>query len=282
VAQRFESAVTSGEAVTWTVRYGGSSRVLSGTWRFSNTAGSMLSRFEGSGSSFSNDDGLWGAGTGTVDGDGAGRPADFWGHGNTDSGDYSCATVYLGSSSSTQSALINRMYVMVPEELDLSSDSDSEESDLDLSSDSEESDLDLSSDSESESDWGLGYTPVPEGATLSDPRMCTGYSEAEENYATMAQCRESCDSAAWCAGFSWGLPITQAPSQAPSTASPTTLAPTASPTAFPTTTSYSPSHSPTTGLPSQAPTGLSSQAPTPGTVPLDPLAVTLPSRHGRR
>jgi hypothetical protein len=119
VAQRFESAVVSGEAVTWTVSYGGSSRVLSGTWRFSSKSAyngvSMLSRFEGQGSSFSSDDGLWGAGTGIVDGDseyGAGRPADFWGHGNTNGADSLCTTVYLGSSNGTQSALVNRMYVL--------------------------------------------------------------------------------------------------------------------------------------------------------------------------
>jgi hypothetical protein len=113
VAQRFESAVVGGEAVTWTVNYGGSSRVLSGTWRFSSTAGSMLSRFGGQGSSFSSDDGLWGAGTGIVNGDSDGIiHGDFWGHGNTDGGDSLCATVYLGSSSSTQSALVNRMYVL--------------------------------------------------------------------------------------------------------------------------------------------------------------------------
>jgi len=112
VAQRFESAVVGGEAVTWTVSYGGSTRVLSGTWRFSSTAGSMLSRFESQGSSFSSDDGLWGAGTGIVNGEGGARPADFWGHGNTNGGDSLCATVYLGSSSSTQSALVNRMYVL--------------------------------------------------------------------------------------------------------------------------------------------------------------------------
>jgi hypothetical protein len=115
LAQRFQSAVVSGEAVNWTVSYGGSSQVLSGTWRFSSNAAyygvSMLSRFGGQGSSFSSDDGLWGAGTGIVNGEGGARPADFWGHGNTDGADYSCATVYLGSSSSTQSALVNRMYV---------------------------------------------------------------------------------------------------------------------------------------------------------------------------
>ena len=117
VAQRFESAVVGGEAVTWTVSYGGSTRVLSGTWRFSSNAAyngvSMLRRFESQGSSFSSDDGLWGAGTGIVNGEGGARPADFWGHGNWQSGDLStCATVYLGSSSSTQSALVNRMYVL--------------------------------------------------------------------------------------------------------------------------------------------------------------------------
>ena len=112
VTQRFESTVPRGEAVTWTVSYGGSSQVLSGTWWFSSAAGSMLSRFDGSGSSFSSDDGVWGAASGIVDGD-TGYPSGFWGHGNGAAGDSGCAGVYRGSSSSfTASGLINRMFVV--------------------------------------------------------------------------------------------------------------------------------------------------------------------------
>ena len=61
-------------------------------------AGDMLARFASSGSSFSYDDGLWGGGTGTVDGD-VSYASDFWGHGNGAGSDSTkCLDVFLGSS----------------------------------------------------------------------------------------------------------------------------------------------------------------------------------------
>ena len=112
--ERFQSAVTSGEAVSWTIRYSaaGSTHSKSGTWRFSSTAGDMLARFASSGSSFSSNKGLWGGGTGTVDGD-VGYASDFWGHGNGQSSDNSCGSVYLGSSSVSSSLRVsgNLMYI---------------------------------------------------------------------------------------------------------------------------------------------------------------------------
>ena len=102
---RFHSAVTYGESVTWTVRcLTGSVRcpvgfttTKTGTWRFSHNAGDVRGKFSSSGSGFSKDDGLWGAGSGIVDGNGY-APSEFWGHGNHNSGDSLCQYVYLDGS----------------------------------------------------------------------------------------------------------------------------------------------------------------------------------------
>ena len=91
---RFQTAVTVGEAVAWTITSAGSTYYKSGTWRFSSGAGDMLTRFASSGTSFSNDDGVWGGGTGLVDGDSISLPSDFWGHGNQDRGDSGCRFMY--------------------------------------------------------------------------------------------------------------------------------------------------------------------------------------------
>ena len=98
VAARFQDAVTLGESVTWTVTSPSivGSEILSGNWRFSNSAGDMTSRFSGSGSSFSNDDGIWGAGTGLIDGNfnpNSNISNWEWGYGNYDGAD-----AYVGSS----------------------------------------------------------------------------------------------------------------------------------------------------------------------------------------
>ena len=117
---RFQAAVYSGERVTWTVTYEGATHTKTGTWWFSSAAdgysgGGMLSRFAGSGTRFSYGDGLWGGGTGEVDGYNSGsRPSDFWGHGNYGhwQGDTSaCRTAYLGLTSSR--VVRNLMYVRV-------------------------------------------------------------------------------------------------------------------------------------------------------------------------
>ena len=67
LAQRFQDAVFPGELVTWTITDGATTQVINGTWRFSNGAGITVARFDTSGTHFSNDDGIWGAGT-LVDG----------------------------------------------------------------------------------------------------------------------------------------------------------------------------------------------------------------------
>jgi len=85
VANRFQDAINIGEAVTWTVTSPSitGSQILVGTWRFSDNAGDVLSRFSGSGFSFSDDDGIWGAGTGEIDGDSNTNIINWtWGYGN--------------------------------------------------------------------------------------------------------------------------------------------------------------------------------------------------------
>ena len=52
-----------------------------------------------------------------------------------------------------------------------------------------------------------GYTPVPATATLSDVKMCTGYTSFSGSWSTRSQCHASCDSSASCMGFSWGSPL---------------------------------------------------------------------------
>ena len=50
-----------------------------------------------------------------------------------------------------------------------------------------------------------GYTPVPATATLSDVKMCTGYTFSLGSSSTRSQCRTSCDLSFGCEGFSWGV-----------------------------------------------------------------------------
>lgn len=121
VAQRFQDAVSSGEAVTWTVTSPSivGSQVLSGTWRFSDSAGNLLTKFGGSGSNFSGDDGIWGAGTGLIDGDFNANINNWtWGYGNYDGVDTFTSNITNGTlringvtQSSLPSGFKNFMYV---------------------------------------------------------------------------------------------------------------------------------------------------------------------------
>ncbi|KAK3274502.1 hypothetical protein CYMTET_17312 [Cymbomonas tetramitiformis] len=97
--ERFEAAAGSGERVRWSItdEADGAQWSISGTWWFSDALRDVASKFAGSGGSFSDDDGAWGAGSGDVNGN-SNVPSDFWGHGNFNSGDSECAIVYLGSS----------------------------------------------------------------------------------------------------------------------------------------------------------------------------------------
>lgn len=90
LSQRFISAPTTGQVVSYLVLdTAGLLGVVdkeysySGSWRYSNNASISGSEFNvlTSTLAFSRDDGVWGAGSGTVDGNGA-MKASFWGQGN--------------------------------------------------------------------------------------------------------------------------------------------------------------------------------------------------------
>ena len=106
---QFLDAYNSGVSVAWEITTaGGSVYNYSATWRYSNNFNRTRSELLSGGSNFSNDDGLWGANNGTVDGNGGGNIV--WGHGNYDSSDGSCGTVYMNGSSNSSSGLVNMMY----------------------------------------------------------------------------------------------------------------------------------------------------------------------------
>jgi len=93
--QRFIDAVGSGEPVDWSVDAGSTPVAFSGVWRFSGVAGDMAARFAGSGSSFSDDDGIWGANNNVIDGNGGVANAAVWGHGNWQSVDPAWDSLWL-------------------------------------------------------------------------------------------------------------------------------------------------------------------------------------------
>jgi len=112
---RFVAAVARGEPCTWEIHYGGSTYVKTGTWWYSDVAGNMAAKFAASGSTccFSSDDGAWGGGTGAVNGDyNSQQPGDFFGHGNWQSMDSSCSTMYANGAASTRYGLKNFMYLI--------------------------------------------------------------------------------------------------------------------------------------------------------------------------
>ena len=114
LSDRFNYAVASWESVNWTVNHGSASHSLSGRWRYSNNAG-VSGKWTSSGSNFSNDDGIWGAASGDLDGDSPGpylsNHSDAWGHQNQNSSDSSwCPTYYTNGSSSSNSSLKNYMF----------------------------------------------------------------------------------------------------------------------------------------------------------------------------
>jgi|GEM_PF-6547542 len=111
VSQRFDNAVSSGESVNWIVYYGFSSFLYSGTWRYSNAAGTS-GKWNSSGSNFSNDDGIWGAQSGQLDGDSPGPYLgnSGWGHQNNNSGDGNCSTYFYNGTNTVSSNIKNLMY----------------------------------------------------------------------------------------------------------------------------------------------------------------------------
>ena len=111
VSQRIDNAVSNGESVNWIVYYGFSSFLYSGTWRYSNAAGTS-GKWNSSGSNFSNDDGIWGAQNGQLDGDSPGPylGASGWGHQNNNGGDGNCSTYFYNGTSTSSSNIKNLMY----------------------------------------------------------------------------------------------------------------------------------------------------------------------------
>ncbi len=104
MANRFQNAVSFGEAVNWTVTSPSIAgpQEISGLWRFSSTADNLAARFDGSsGTNFVTDStfgstiegtGIWGAGTGVIDGsNGLFGPSALagwsWGFGNLNGSD---------------------------------------------------------------------------------------------------------------------------------------------------------------------------------------------------
>ncbi|KAJ1402216.1 hypothetical protein B484DRAFT_457817 [Ochromonadaceae sp. CCMP2298] len=125
LSARFQDAVaysywSPGETVDYRIEMAsGSVYTYSGTtWRFSDNAGSMTSRFNTRSTTccFSDDDAAWGGASGTVNGDN-GVPMDFFGQGHfnlargTDSG---CTALYV-SGSSVGSGYKSLMYSPTPQ-----------------------------------------------------------------------------------------------------------------------------------------------------------------------
>jgi len=112
VQERFIDAARRGESVQWVIEYQGQTTSKVGTWWFSDNSDVASAFTGGSGTDFSSDDGAWGAASGSVNGD-ASRPSGFWGHGNFNSADSTCADIYAeGVAIPRRSALRNYMSVI--------------------------------------------------------------------------------------------------------------------------------------------------------------------------
>ncbi len=107
---RMNNAYTNGETVNWTVSYNGTNYNYGPhLWYYSDGA-SLSSKWAGSGTQFSSDDGSWGANNGNVDGNGG--PYEIWGQGNHNSGDSSwCGTYVTNGATTTSSQIKNFMYM---------------------------------------------------------------------------------------------------------------------------------------------------------------------------
>jgi len=127
---RFLDAVSLGEEVIWTIEAapgrdfnGITAETHHGVWRFSNGATNLATSFASAtgGTSFSHDDGTWGAafndGVSEVDGNGAYENSlsigndllDGWGHQNYHSSDYSCNTWYANGVATSTGSIRNVM-----------------------------------------------------------------------------------------------------------------------------------------------------------------------------
>jgi hypothetical protein len=114
MTQRLVDAVAGSERVTWTVtKVDGSEFTYSADWWFSDNALITDNKFSGSsGSSLSYDDGAWGGGSTTVNGNAANVPSNFWGIANFNGGDDECSQIYengmsIGSFGSGKTYMYN-------------------------------------------------------------------------------------------------------------------------------------------------------------------------------
>ena len=113
IADRFQNAVDVGESVTWTVNDPGTvgTTIINGTWRFSNTAGNLAGQFLGSGTEFSEDDGIFGAGS-NVDGTFFPSPCGTqWGYGNCNGSDETADLIRNGVATNSENDVRNHMYI---------------------------------------------------------------------------------------------------------------------------------------------------------------------------
>jgi hypothetical protein len=104
---RFSEAARSGVGVSWLVKSGSQQYTIDGTWRFSHSSGLASFNWDNSGTEFSDDDGIWGAGS-VVDGNGSVNPI-RWGVGNHNGSDGNGA--WVNGAGGTYSAQRNIMYI---------------------------------------------------------------------------------------------------------------------------------------------------------------------------
>ena len=120
---RFSEAVATGTSVNLLIKSGANEYNISGTWRWSNSSGQDTFDWTTSGSNFSNDDGIWGAGT-VVDGQfNSNINTVMWGVGNYDGNDSLSSSTFSGTvwnngltaDSSVYTNLKNVMYIKTAE-----------------------------------------------------------------------------------------------------------------------------------------------------------------------
>ncbi|AZQ85334.1 PEP-CTERM sorting domain-containing protein [Colwellia sp. Arc7-635] len=114
---RFTEAVTVGSSVQWLINSNGTESIINGTWWWSDSSKQNNFDWTTSGSSFSDDDGIWGAGL-IVNGDsGSGIRSNntTWGVGNYNSGDTSQRVWTNNVTTSGVTDLKNIMYIKTTE-----------------------------------------------------------------------------------------------------------------------------------------------------------------------
>ena len=108
---QFLDASNGGVNVDWEVTASNTTYNYSGSWWYSDGLQKDDATLRAGGTNFSDDDGLWGANNGMVNGNsGSYLQGSGWGHGNDNSGDDECSNVYMNGSSMSANNLVNMMY----------------------------------------------------------------------------------------------------------------------------------------------------------------------------